>query len=71
MSKEDARTIFSNIGDLALFSDLFSEELERALGGIVEGGEGVDYVGRLFIDVVCLLSLLSLFAYSPTYPPLV
>lgn len=52
MTKEDARAIFSNIAELAMFADFFSEELERALGRIVEGGEGEDYVGQVFIDVV-------------------
>ncbi|TFK22571.1 hypothetical protein FA15DRAFT_671365 [Coprinopsis marcescibilis] len=51
MTQEDARTIFSNISELALFSDMFSEELEAALGALVEGGTGDDCVGDLFLRI--------------------
>ncbi|KAF9486081.1 hypothetical protein BDN70DRAFT_870597 [Pholiota conissans] len=52
MTQEDAKIIFSNISELALFSDMFTEELELALGDIVEGGQGDDYVGALFLRII-------------------
>lgn len=52
MTKEDVKIIFNNVADLALFSDLFSERLEEALGSVVEGGVGRDWVGELFLEVV-------------------
>ncbi|KIJ95101.1 hypothetical protein K443DRAFT_683282 [Laccaria amethystina LaAM-08-1] len=52
MTQEDAKTIFSNIAELALFSDLFCEELEAALGSVVEGGSGPDRVGELFLKLI-------------------
>ena len=51
MSPEDAKIIFGNISDLAIFSDTLSQELERALGSVLEGGEGQDSVGALFLDI--------------------
>ncbi|KAF9649486.1 hypothetical protein BDM02DRAFT_3186246 [Thelephora ganbajun] len=55
MTKEDARIIFNNVADLALFSDLFTERLEDALGAVLEGGTGQDYVGALFLEMIPLL----------------
>ncbi|EAU91189.2 hypothetical protein CC1G_06824 [Coprinopsis cinerea okayama7 len=52
MTQDDARIIFSNISELALFSDMFSEELEIALGALVEGGTGEDRVGELFLRII-------------------
>ncbi|KAI0316424.1 hypothetical protein OF83DRAFT_1017396, partial [Amylostereum chailletii] len=52
MTREDTRTIFSNISELALFSDMFSERLEEALGAVLEGGEGDDRVGQVFIEMI-------------------
>lgn len=52
MTREDARTIFNNVAELAVFADEFSEALEEALGNVLEGGKGEDYVGRLFLSVV-------------------
>ena len=52
MTKEDAKIIFSNVPELARFSEEFARELESALGELVEGGEGEDYVGRLFLRAV-------------------
>ena len=52
MTKEDAKIIFSNIADLALFSDLFTERLEEALGSVLEGRSGQDCVGALFLEMV-------------------
>lgn len=61
MSQEDVRIIFSNIVELAIFSDRFCDVLEEALGSTIGGGEGEDRVGALFLDVVrpYLLSSLS------------
>jgi hypothetical protein len=52
MSREDTRLIFSNVPELALFADMFTERLERALGSVLDGGNGQDRVGRLFLDIV-------------------
>jgi hypothetical protein len=52
MSREDTRLIFSNVPELALFADMFTEQLEDALGAVVEGGNGQDRVGKLFLDIV-------------------
>lgn len=52
MTAEDAKIIFSNVSELAMFSDMFTEELELALGDIVEGGRGDDFVGALFLRIV-------------------
>ena len=60
MTQEDAKIIFSNIAELALFSDLFCEELETALGSVVEGGSGPDRVGELFLKLVGLTLFLSI-----------
>jgi hypothetical protein len=52
MTAEDIKVIFSNIAELAVFADMFTEELELALGNVVEGGQGEDFVGRLFLRIV-------------------
>ena len=52
MTPHDARTIFGNVAELALFSDAFSERLEDALGDVLEGGKGPDRVGEIFIEMV-------------------
>ncbi|KAG5635652.1 hypothetical protein H0H81_010522 [Sphagnurus paluster] len=52
MTQEDARIIFSNIPELAMFSDQLCEGLEDALGSALEGGEGEDRVGALFLDII-------------------
>jgi len=52
MTKEDVKIIFNNVADLALFSDFFTERLEDALGSVLEGGAGQDYVGALFLEMV-------------------
>ncbi|TFK44984.1 hypothetical protein BDQ12DRAFT_44200 [Crucibulum laeve] len=52
MTTEDTKIIFSNIAELAVFSDLFCEELEAALGAVVEGGQGDDRVGELFLRII-------------------
>lgn len=52
MTKEDVKIVFSNIADLALFSDLFTEKLEDALGSVLSDGAGQDSVGALFLEMV-------------------
>ena len=54
MTPEDAKIIFSNITEIAVFTDTFAEELELALGSFVEGGQGTDAVGALFLRIVSL-----------------
>ena len=51
MTPEDAKIIFGNISELAIFADTLTQELEKALGAIVEGGQGQDAVGSLFLDI--------------------
>jgi hypothetical protein len=52
MTREDTKIIFSNVAELALFSDLFVERLEEALGSVLDGGIGDDHVGALFVEIV-------------------
>ncbi|KAJ3485156.1 hypothetical protein NLJ89_g11922 [Agrocybe chaxingu] len=52
MTQDDTKIIFGNVTELALFADMFSEELELALGAVVEGGEGEDTVGALFLRII-------------------
>ncbi|PIL33688.1 hypothetical protein GSI_04312 [Ganoderma sinense ZZ0214-1] len=52
MTPEDVKIVFGNIEKLAAFSEEFARQLEPALGEVVEGGEGEDYVGRLFLDFI-------------------
>ncbi|KAF8058701.1 hypothetical protein FPV67DRAFT_514580 [Lyophyllum atratum] len=52
MTPEDTRIIFSNITELALFADQFSDGLEEALGSTLEGGQGEDHVGALFLEII-------------------
>jgi hypothetical protein len=54
MTPDDAKTIFGNITEIAVFTDMFTEELEIALGSVVEGGQGTDTVGALFLRIVSL-----------------
>jgi len=51
MSPEDAKIIFGNISELAIFADALGQELESALGALVEGGQGPDSVGSLFLEI--------------------
>ncbi|KAI5117982.1 hypothetical protein M0805_009199 [Coniferiporia weirii] len=55
MTKEDVRTIFGNITELAMFSDMFSERLQEALGDVLEDGKGEDWVGALFLEIIPLM----------------
>ncbi|KAF9494134.1 hypothetical protein BDN71DRAFT_1449211 [Pleurotus eryngii] len=48
----DTKVIFSNIAELAFFSDKFCDLLEEALGAEIEGGQGEDRVGDLFCRVI-------------------
>ncbi|RXW12772.1 hypothetical protein EST38_g13084 [Candolleomyces aberdarensis] len=52
MSQDDAKIIFTNVVELAVFSDGFCDELERALGSLVDGGVGEDRVGELFLQII-------------------
>ncbi|KAJ7578277.1 hypothetical protein C8J56DRAFT_797853 [Mycena floridula] len=52
MTPEDTKIIFSNIAELAVFSDQFCDSLEEALGSIVDGGVGDDSVGALFLRII-------------------
>lgn len=52
MTIEDTKIIFTNISDLALFSDVFTGRLEEALGSVLEGGRGQDHVGALFLEMI-------------------
>ena len=52
MSPEDAKIIFGNISELAVLADTVTQQLEKALGSFVEGGQGQDAVGSLFLDIV-------------------
>ena len=52
MSPEDAKIIFGNISELAILADTVTQQLEKALGAVVEGGQGQDAVGSLFLDIV-------------------
>ncbi|KAF9562949.1 Dbl homology domain-containing protein [Agrocybe pediades] len=52
MTPEDVKVIFGNIADLAMLADMLCEELEHALGNVLEGGVGEDYVGELFLKVI-------------------
>jgi hypothetical protein len=52
MTRDDVRIIFSNIPELAEFSDDFVTRLEIALGNVLPNGEGEDRVGAFFVDMV-------------------
>jgi len=52
MTREDTKMIFSNVAELAVFSDMFVERLEQALGLVLDGGVGDDHVGELFLELV-------------------
>ena len=52
MTHNDAPIIFSNLPELAEFSDEFILRLEAALGSVLPSGEGEDRVDALFIEMV-------------------
>lgn len=53
MAQKDVGTIFRNITELAVFSDMLIKRLERALGSVLEGGVEDDTVGEMLLDMVC------------------
>jgi dynamin-binding protein len=55
MTREDVKVIFSNIAELAMFANMFSDRLEDALGSIIGEGQREDHVGELFLQIVCLI----------------
>ncbi|PCH35656.1 hypothetical protein WOLCODRAFT_133926 [Wolfiporia cocos MD-104 SS10] len=67
MSREDVRIIFNNVGELAAFADAFTEQIEEALGSVLEGGSGEDHVGALFLEKIPTLEPLYL-AYITKHP---
>ena len=52
MTREDAKIIFNNVSELAVFADDFADGIEKALGDVLEGGSGEDCVGKLFLQKV-------------------
>ena len=52
MTQDDIRIVFSNIAQIAAFSDSFTGRIEEALGNTLDGGTGEDHVGALFLEVV-------------------
>ncbi|KAI0752811.1 hypothetical protein C8Q80DRAFT_1096780 [Daedaleopsis nitida] len=52
MTRDDAKIIFNNVTELALFADDFAADLEKALGDVLEGGTGDDWVGKLILQKV-------------------
>lgn len=52
MTQDDVKILFSNIPELALFADFFSDQLQDALGDVLEGGSGTDCVGALFLRII-------------------
>ena len=59
MTQEDVRQVFGNIAEVALFADTFVDRIEDALGNVLAGGVGPDRVGALFLDIVCLRTILE------------
>jgi hypothetical protein len=54
MSVDDAKVIFANLDELAEFAGRFTEFIQLALGAEIDGGEGPDKVGELFLQMVSL-----------------
>ncbi|KZT72348.1 hypothetical protein DAEQUDRAFT_31980 [Daedalea quercina L-15889] len=67
MTRDDIRIIFNNVADLAVFSDSFTEQIEEALGSVLEGGSGEDRVGALFLETIPTMEPLYL-AYITRHP---
>ncbi len=59
MTREDSKIIFNNVSELAVFADELSADLEKALGDVLEGGTGEDWVGKLFLQKVRFLIPIS------------
>ncbi|KAH9922107.1 uncharacterized protein B0H18DRAFT_910622 [Fomitopsis serialis] len=67
MTRDDIRIIFNNVAELAVFSDSFTEQIEEALGSVLEGGSGEDHVGALFLETISTMEPLYL-AYITKHP---
>ncbi|KAL6305114.1 hypothetical protein BKA93DRAFT_731664 [Sparassis latifolia] len=67
MTREDSRIIFTNVSEIAVFADTFSEQLEEALGAALDGGTGEDHVGALFLETIPTLEPLYK-AYITKHP---
>ncbi|KAG8927188.1 hypothetical protein FRC02_008415 [Tulasnella sp. 418] len=52
MTYEASKIVFGNIEEIAQFANDFTESLELALGDVLEGGQGKDTVGALFLEVI-------------------
>ncbi|KAI1785939.1 hypothetical protein LXA43DRAFT_99031 [Ganoderma leucocontextum] len=52
MKTKDVNIVFGNIEELAAFSERFLDQLESALGKLIEDSDGEDYVGRFFLDFI-------------------
>jgi hypothetical protein len=52
MSLDDAKVIFANLDELAEFTGRFTEFIQLALGSEIDGGEGPDKIGALFLEMV-------------------
>jgi dynamin-binding protein len=59
MTPEDTKIIFSNVVELLILSEALCQELEGALGSMLEGGAGQDHVGEVFFDFVSNSSILA------------
>ncbi|KAM5542829.1 hypothetical protein V8D89_003493 [Ganoderma adspersum] len=58
MKTKDVNIVFSNIEELATFSEDFLHQLESSLGELIEGNNGEDSVGGLFLDFLPQMELL-------------
>lgn len=56
MSVEDAKVIFANLDELAEFTGRFTEFIQLALGSEIEGGEGPDRIGTLFLQMLPIMA---------------
>lgn len=55
MTRDDARIIFGNIEELAVFSEVFCDKLEEAMHDVLDPqGDGKDQVADVFISMVRL-----------------
>ncbi|KAL4079100.1 hypothetical protein J3A83DRAFT_4455522, partial [Scleroderma citrinum] len=52
MTRADARLIFGNIEELAVFADRFVGLLEKAMGDSIDSGTSDDRVGSLFLEII-------------------
>ncbi|PVG00358.1 hypothetical protein CPB86DRAFT_222203 [Serendipita vermifera] len=56
MSLDDAKVIFANIDELAEFTGRFTEFIQLALGSEIDGGEGPDKIGALFLEMLPIMA---------------